>query len=383
MSERVKRVLGMAEHKVGARGEVSPAWHVLVDEAELVGVNNNNKKKKNNNNPLHGLEAGGGGTSGPPPPPPPPLGLDKNPLAELVKRSHARGACDEDGLPVGFPTPWAFSLATYPGATKGAFPTNRSLGFQAVTADGVWFVCRGGPGGAGGPRTTDRSEGSLVHVAGNYPGAGFEEQWRIEGYIVERGLDELQDLGSKFLDDAFCAEVAACRQFERDRVKPEFRLPSDPSGRPLLRNDEDVELLAADREKAIKMQKQGEITKGKLRWAGVHVYCLQPERVELLEGGPAWPNGPRKVEWLRNREWLAGLTTWREPQRTLPYSAPETHKRGADLCTTLLLFYAMIISVILLAFVTSPDSEAGRACVHEHPEMRAREKGIEWLFGFE
>jgi hypothetical protein len=50
----------------------------------------------------------------------------------------------------------------------------------------VYFVCRGGPGGASGPSVDLASYAvSMMFLAGNYPRAGFEEQWRAEGIAEE------------------------------------------------------------------------------------------------------------------------------------------------------------------------------------------------------
>ena len=35
------------------------------------------------------------------------------------------------------------------------------------------------------------------------------------------------------------------------------------------------------------------------RCAGFRCFRLKPWRVEMVEGGPSWPEGPRRVEWRK------------------------------------------------------------------------------------
>ena len=53
--------------------------------------------------------------------------MDPSPLREFVTRSTARGQCASSGVATGFPTPWAFTLATA-GLSPGLPPSIRSIG---------------------------------------------------------------------------------------------------------------------------------------------------------------------------------------------------------------------------------------------------------------
>ena len=118
--------------------------------------------------------------------------LNNNPLREFVNRSARRGACHADGSPSGFPMPWSMSLGLQR-TGEGAAPALRSTGIQGVTDKSIYFVCRGGPGGATGPPAgLSEYNASMIHLAGNYPGATFEEQWRAEGSVKEVTIGELQ-----------------------------------------------------------------------------------------------------------------------------------------------------------------------------------------------
>eukprot|EP00217_Crustomastix_stigmatica_P008766 CAMPEP_0183805796 /NCGR_PEP_ID=MMETSP0803_2-20130417/38058_1 /TAXON_ID=195967 /ORGANISM="Crustomastix stigmata, Strain CCMP3273" /LENGTH=301 /DNA_ID=CAMNT_0026050553 /DNA_START=68 /DNA_END=970 /DNA_ORIENTATION=- len=279
---------------------------------------------------------------------PAPPGPD--PLAELVSRSKARGACDSRGVPIGFPTPWAFTLAV-PAREKHCAPSLRALGFQAVTAGGVWFVSRGGPGGARGPRDAEGVEASACHVAGNYPGAGFEEQWRLEGVLVEESLEALGRLGSP-VQASLAVQVTACAAFERKRRAGQrgSLAPEDDSGRALLAGDGDARELEEQVDRQARAQKAGEVTPAVERAAGLRAFRLVPRRVELLEGGPAWPGGPRKYEWVRK----AGSSRWGPPRRALPYSVPGGGGEGGllarpHLVRDALAVYAVLVTAVLLA----------------------------------
>ena len=67
------------------------------------------------------------------------------------------------------------------------------------------------------------------------------------------------------------------------------------------------------------------------RHAGLRAYALVPRRMEVLRGGPQWPDGPIRFEWARtasstdrapeSRSSAAGLV-WSTPRQILPYSWP-------------------------------------------------------------
>ena len=50
--------------------------------------------------------------------------------------------------------------------------------------------------------------------------------------------------------------------------------------------------------------------------AGLRAYVFMPHRIELLHGGPDWPEGPQRFEWSMDLE----SSRWRQPQQILPYS---------------------------------------------------------------
>ena len=100
--------------------------------------------------------------------------MDASPMVEFVTRSQARGQCNPAGVATGFPTPWAFTLATL-GSTGDLPPAMRSIGIHSVDGTGWLFACRGAPGGtAGGAAASSAGPivASLCYLAGNYPDAG-------------------------------------------------------------------------------------------------------------------------------------------------------------------------------------------------------------------
>ena len=58
------------------------------------------------------------------------------------------------------------------------------------------------------------------------------------------------------------------------------------------------------------------------RCAGFRCFRLKPWRVEMVEGGPSWPEGPRRVEWRK----IDGTSEWSGPTRVLPYNVPLTER---------------------------------------------------------
>ena len=58
---------------------------------------------------------------------------------------------------------------------------------------------------------------------------------------------------------------------------------------------------------------------GEILEAGFRCYRLVPWRVEILEGGPTWPQGPMRHEW---RKVEGDQGAWQGPVRILPYNVP-------------------------------------------------------------
>ena len=235
--------------------------------------------------------------------------MKASPLDEFIARSHARGQCDEHGVATGFPVPWAFTLAT-PGPTPDSPPSCRNLGIHHVDSDGFVFACRGHPGGAAG----GGSLASICFLAGNYPNAGFEEQWRAEGIVQPLDVSEAMPMNA---DQDLQVQVVASAAFsEARRAKSGSSDPMDTTGRILLPTAEDAATLDA-RVAAVETRRAaGKLHDSEIEKAGFRAYRLAPSRVEVLAGGPSWPNGPTRHEWTRSSH--AG--TWTPPTRVLPYN---------------------------------------------------------------
>ena len=251
--------------------------------------------------------------------------LMANPLLELVARSAARGACDANGKPTGFPMPWSMTLATG-GRTGGAAPSIRSIGIQGITAKDVYFVCRGGPGGvAGPPAGLAEYNASLVHLAGNYPLAGFEEQWRAEGVVREVPPGELRVHGLPPPDEELMVQILASASFTEKRARRHsgsLKL-SMSEGRVALATGAEAgdaadgtATLAGEVELAGSLARDTRLELA--RRAGLRVYAFTPRRVEMLHGGPAWPGGPRRFDWV----WDGEAGEWYLPRQILPYNEP-------------------------------------------------------------
>jgi len=242
-----------------------------------------------------------------------------NPFAEFVMRSSKRGACTAKGAPEGFPTPWAITLATN-GAVEGSAPAVRSIGIQGVTDAALYFVCRGGPGGASGPPPGLKSyPASMMFLAGNYPGAAFEEQWRAEGTVVEVPMGFLGEYGFPAPDEALLSQVAASADFASKRAAAQAGSvqPATAAGRLEVATKADAISLDADVARAEALQRDGTLTPQESVKNGIRVYKLTPSRVEMLHGGPRWPAGPVRYEWTRSP-----TGGWMPPRRILPYSLP-------------------------------------------------------------
>lgn len=95
--------------------------------------------------------------------------------------------------------------------------------------------------------------------------------------------------------------------------------PFDQSGRLLLTGSGDEKKLDKGVASAAQRQKAGTLLIGEVLGAGFRAYRLVPWRVEILEGGPKWPQGPVRHEW-RKMEGDEG--SWLAPVRTLPYNVP-------------------------------------------------------------
>ena len=258
--------------------------------------------------------------------------MDASPLVEFVSRSCARKQCTKDGVATGFPTPWAFTLATQ-GKTGDLPPSIRNVGVHSVDATGWLFTCRGAPGGAAGgalPGNDIKSGGegenaaggpivaSLCYLAGNFPKAGFEEQWRAEGIIEEVDVASLSTIAPP--DPDLQVQIVASAAFAEQRVVTTgSTAPYDQSGRLLLTETDDDKKLDRGVTSTKQRQKAGTLPVGEILEAGFRAYRLVPWRVEILEGGPAWPQGPMRHEW---RKVEGDQGAWQGPVRILPYNVP-------------------------------------------------------------
>lgn len=250
--------------------------------------------------------------------------MNASPLAEFVSRSHKRGQCSSSGAARGFPVPWAFTLATS-SARPDAPPSVRNLGLHGVDADGFVFACRGHPGGAAGGAPPAPSDppvvASMCFLAGNYPRAGFEEQWRAEGEC-----EPLDPATLDALDADLQVQVCAAAAFAEARLvvtgAPD---PADDQGRLLLTTAEDAKKLASCLA-AVEAKRASDpnraVPLSDARCAGFRCFRLKPWRVEMVEGGPSWPEGPRRVEWRK----IDGTSDWSGPTRVLPYNVPLTER---------------------------------------------------------
>eukprot|EP00193_Tetraselmis_chui_P014765 CAMPEP_0177779618 /NCGR_PEP_ID=MMETSP0491_2-20121128/16700_1 /TAXON_ID=63592 /ORGANISM="Tetraselmis chuii, Strain PLY429" /LENGTH=268 /DNA_ID=CAMNT_0019299203 /DNA_START=49 /DNA_END=852 /DNA_ORIENTATION=+ len=259
-----------------------------------------------------------------------------NPLSELCRRAQKRGQCDRSGAATGFPVPFAATVATSTGTADGA-PAIRSLGIQAIDEHGFVFVVRGALGGGAshaGVKTV-----SLCHLAGNYPGAGFEEQWRAEGAVEQLSLDQLDAI--KAADTSLVAQFLACTEFEKAH---EGRKP-DASGRTLIKSRSSDEYKQIDTDVSIAQQRlaDGKVSEDEMRSAGLAAFRVVPTRVELLEGGPAWPQGPARYQWTRKTP----ADPWTRPSRLLPYSVPQ---QSRSLASRLLYLCDAQVAALALAF---------------------------------
>ena len=260
---------------------------------------------------------------------------EANPLEAFVHASAQRGACTKSGVPIGFPIPWAMALATH-GADDSSAPAVRQIGIQGVTAEAIYFVCRGGPGGAAGqPAGLNAYNASMVHLAGNFPGAGFEEQWRADGIVKEVPIGTLRELGLPPPDKALVTQVLASAAFAAGRAQSHegSLAPTTIEGRLELTTDvgDDADALANDLAQSVARDGDSATLDADARHAGLRAYALVPRRMEVLRGRPQWPDGPIRFEWARttsstdrapeSRSSAAGLV-WSTPRQILPYSWP-------------------------------------------------------------
>mmetsp|Transcript_40192 Transcript_40192/g.97086 ORF Transcript_40192/g.97086 Transcript_40192/m.97086 type:complete len:337 (-) Transcript_40192:1966-2976(-) len=249
--------------------------------------------------------------------------IHENPLREFVARSAGRGACHADGTPSGFPTPWSMTLGLQ-GPAAGAAPALRSIGIQGVTEKSIYFVCRGGPGGvAGPPAGLGEYNASMMHLAGNYPGAMFEEQWRAEGSVREVTIEALQLHGLPAPDTELLIQILATADFaeHRSTVQAGSLAPITEEGRIEISPDVPGEVNYLDNavSRARSAAEKSDKFERDATHAGMRIYALTPWRVEVLHGGPDWPEGPMRVEWRRQPSLGEH---WLPPSRILPYSWP-------------------------------------------------------------
>jgi hypothetical protein len=157
----------------------------------------------------------------------------------------------------------------------------------------------------------------MCFLAGNYPRAGFEEQWRAEGEC-----EPLDPATLDALDADLQVQVCAAAAFAEARLvvtgAPD---PTDDQGRLLLTTAEDAKKLASCLA-AVEAKRASDpnraVPLSDARCAGFRCFRFRPWRVEMVEGGPSWPEGPRRVEWRK----IDGTSEWSGPTRVLPYNVP-------------------------------------------------------------
>ena len=111
--------------------------------------------------------------------------------------------------------------------------------------------------------------------------------------------------------------VASAAFSEARRTESGSSDPVDTTGRLLLPTAEDAATLDA-RVAAVETRRAaGKLHDSEIEKAGFRAYRLAPSRVEVLAGGPSWPNGPTRHEWILQSS-HAG--TWTPPTRVLPYN---------------------------------------------------------------
>ena len=164
----------------------------------------------------------------------------------------------------------------------------------------------------------------MTHLAGNYPGAAFEEQWRAEGVIREIPLATLRSQGLPPPDPALVAQVLGAAAFTERRAQRQGGSPAPATGegRLVLTHSagDDAEALARETTRGEAAAELGTpVEEEEAYRAGLRAYALTPQRMELLRGGPDWPAGPLRHEWVRLRD----EDGWRRSARVLPYSWPQ------------------------------------------------------------
>eukprot|EP00227_Mantoniella_beaufortii_P018657 CAMPEP_0197589968 /NCGR_PEP_ID=MMETSP1326-20131121/10723_1 /TAXON_ID=1155430 /ORGANISM="Genus nov. species nov., Strain RCC2288" /LENGTH=205 /DNA_ID=CAMNT_0043154953 /DNA_START=53 /DNA_END=667 /DNA_ORIENTATION=- len=204
--------------------------------------------------------------------------MDSHPLVEFVHRSATRGQCDAaTGVATGFPIPWAFTLATA-GQSPDLPPSIRNIGFHSVDATGFLFTTRGGPGGSAGPGENASGApmvASLCYLTGNYPKAGFEEQWRAEGIVEEVDMAALTAVAPPDAD--LQVQIVASAAFATAREATTGSVaPVDGDGRLVLQGSVDDKALDIVVTLTAAKQKKGELEPAECAQAGFRAYRLVP-----------------------------------------------------------------------------------------------------------
>ena len=174
------------------------------------------------------------------------------------------------------------------------WPVVRTVGFQAVQADGFTFLLKRRAG----------LSAALLPVAINYVEGKFMkgdvcEQWRAEGIAEEVPVE----VALKTAPAASFAQILAAGARSGGKA--------DAEGRRVRLEDREgfVGETAALKERLA----LSEITKDELSAAAI-VYRVMPVRMELMVGGPDFPMWER-FEWKLSVDG----SEWAEPTRILPY----------------------------------------------------------------
>jgi hypothetical protein len=134
------------------------------------------------------------------------------------------------------------------------------------------------PPGAGGDSCNTGAGpivASLCYLAGNYPNAGFEEQWRAEGIVEEVDVAALSQIAPPDAD--LQVQIVASAAFEEERaVTTGSTAPFDQSGRLLLTASGDNKKLDEGVAAVAQRQKEGALPLGEILEAGFRAYRLVP-----------------------------------------------------------------------------------------------------------
>lgn len=155
----------------------------------------------------------------------------------------------------------------------------------------------------------------------------FEEQWRAEGLVQQLSWEqwsELMEAGTPAADaQSLEAQMVACSNFEEARSRESGSLePVDASGRLRFKSPAEVIALKEEVKQVSEDIEKGRLGKHEIEKAGLRIYRLKATRMEVLCGGPQWPQGPSRLEWTYDDG------HWEGPSQMLPYSFPKTRDVG-------------------------------------------------------